>query len=257
MIKYSSLQKIGLNPLTVEKITSGLAHLTGAGVGAYAGNRLSNFSADTLGLDPKERALSVGVATGGGALTGLSLTHTLSKLFTPKMKQKIIEELAKLKATEPKDLSAIHEAEKSLKGYEPTDIAGKFKRDAVTLVGTDLGATGAVGGIHKEFRNLDDADKVLKDQGHQSTLSRFPGGAAGAVAAGGLSAAGISALMNLSAAAKRVSEGKTIRLSTSLRKRPGHSTDINLGIQSFNQSPKTLGPGQTHLPEQAENEEDY
>lgn len=60
--------------------------------------------------------------------------------------------------------------------------------------------------------------------------SSFPGGTAGMVGAGVLSLAALRALYNLGSAADRISDGRAIRVSTSLRKRPNQVTDLNLGI---------------------------
>ena len=43
-------------------------------------------------------------------------------------------------------------------------------------------------------------------------------------------AALIPMILNMSRAAKRVGEGKVIRVSTSLRKRPNQDTDLNVGV---------------------------
>jgi hypothetical protein len=53
-----------------------------------------------------------------------------------------------------------------------------------------------------------------------------------AVAASGLTAAvAVPALMNLSSAAKRLAEGRAVRLSTSIRKRRNQDKDLVIGVQ--------------------------
>lgn len=60
-----------------------------------------------------------------------------------------------------------------------------------------------------------------------STTEKGILGGAGLVGATAL----IPMIINMSRAAKRVGEGKSIRVSTSLRKRPNQDTDLNIGIK--------------------------
>ena len=80
------------------------------------------------------------------------------------------------------------------------------------------------------------ADSYAKNQGGPATqgildyLKNNPGHVAAGAGATALGAAGLYALVQGARAAKRIGDGHALRVSTSLRKRPGQSTDLNLGL---------------------------
>jgi predicted DNA-binding protein (MmcQ/YjbR family) len=70
----------------------------------------------------------------------------------------------------------------------------------------------------------------------------------------GLSALSIPALMNLSNAAKRVGDGRSIRVSTSLRKRPNQTSDLTINVKNEDEISDQLdqnqpNQAQSNLPE--------
>ena len=72
------------------------------------------------------------------------------------------------------------------------------------------------------------------------------------VAATGLTAAvAVPALMNLSAAAKRLADGRAVRLSTSIRKRRNQDKDLVIGVQSVPGESEEVQPEQIAQPEES------
>ncbi len=61
-------------------------------------------------------------------------------------------------------------------------------------------------------------------------------------------AALIPMILNMSRAAKRVGEGKSIRVSTSLRKRPNQDTDLNVGVVDLPEEEKEESSQQEEKP---------
>ena len=100
-------------------------------------------------------------------------------------------------------------------------------------------------------------DRIGPNAPGAPTASMIPGGLTGKVVAGtglaALGATGLAALYQMSRAYKRLGDGHAIRVSTSLRKRPGQSTDLNLGIspQAASRIPAKgkRTPGDGHEPE--------
>lgn len=72
------------------------------------------------------------------------------------------------------------------------------------------------------------------------------------VAATGLTAAlAVPALMNLSAAAKRLADGRAVRLSTSIRKRRNQDKDLVIGVQPIPGESEEIQPEQVAQPEES------
>ena len=72
------------------------------------------------------------------------------------------------------------------------------------------------------------------------------------VAATGLTAAlAVPALMNLSAAAKRLADGRAVRLSTSIRKRRNQDKDLVIGVQPIPGEGEEIQPEQIAQPEES------
>jgi len=80
-----------------------------------------------------------------------------------------------------------------------------------------------------------EANKTLKDINSDKMMKYLPGIAAGATL--GLSAAAIPALINVSRAADRVADGKSIRTSTAIRRKPGRQSDIVIAMGEPEQRP--------------------
>lgn len=76
--------------------------------------------------------------------------------------------------------------------------------------------------------------KTIQDQAQKSLLEKLsPKEKVILLATGaGISALSIPALMNLSNAAKRVGDGRSIRVSTSLRKRPNQDSDLTINVKN-------------------------
>jgi hypothetical protein len=73
-----------------------------------------------------------------------------------------------------------------------------------------------------------------------------------AVAATGLTAAvAVPALMNLSAAAKRLADGRAVRLSTSIRKRRNQDKDLVIGVQPIPGEGEEIQSEQIAQPEES------
>lgn len=72
------------------------------------------------------------------------------------------------------------------------------------------------------------------------------------IAATGLTAAvAVPALMNLSAAAKRLADGRAVRLSTSIRKRRNQDKDLVIGVQPLPGESEEVQPEQIAQPEES------
>ena len=76
--------------------------------------------------------------------------------------------------------------------------------------------------------------KAIEEQTQKSFLQKLsPTEKVMLLAAGtGLSALAIPALMNLNNAAKRIGDGRAVRLSTSLRKRPNQDSDLTIRVKN-------------------------
>jgi len=92
--------------------------------------------------------------------------------------------------------------------------------------------------------------KAIEEQTRKSFLEKLsPTEKAILLAAGtGLSALAIPALMNLSNAAKRVGDGRSIRVSSSIRKRPNQDSDLTINVRNQNMA----NPGERTLNEQGQ-----
>lgn len=73
-----------------------------------------------------------------------------------------------------------------------------------------------------------EANKTLKEINSDKTMKYLPGIAAGATL--GVSAAAIPALVNVSRAADRIADGKSLRTSTMIRRRPGKQSDMVIAM---------------------------
>lgn len=203
----------------------------GRAAGMGAGYGLSNATADTIGIDSDTRKLPVALATVLGAFTG---GNTM----------KALRDIRAAKAVGDPVLA------KNLSDAAATTI----KKNLGYQLGTDLGLGGGTGLIKSWKQNLDAGTQKINNEiqgagsSIKSGLESFPGGIPGAVAAGVLSLTGALALANISRAAGRVGSGKVIRVSTSLRKRPGQLTDINFGVMPFNAKNENLNPALGRLP---------
>ena len=98
--------------------------------------------------------------------------------------------------------------------------------------------------------------KTIQDEAQKSFLQKLsPKEKVILLAAGaGLSALSIPALMNLSNAAKRVGDGKSIRVSTSLRKRPNQNSDLTINVKNQDETSEqpdqnNTNQAQSNLPE--------
>ena len=100
---------------------------------------------------------------------------------------------------------------------------GLVTMGALTPIGTNalVELPGTMSSIRNNNKNIFEKFNDLSPT--QKTL---------AIAATGLTAAAaIPALMNISAAAKRLAEGRAVRLSTSIRKRRNQDKDLVIGVQ--------------------------
>jgi hypothetical protein len=194
----------------------------GALINGVAANRISNWGADKIGLTDNEKSYSVPVVTGLGALGGLRYGQELSK--------------------------ALLAGQAS--GARLASTVGKFISDkslgmGATVLGADVlgtsAATGSMRGLDLIKANTEVAKQKLNEVA-SSITDRFPGGIGGLVTAGILSATGAMALWNVSRAANRVADGRVIRTSLSLRKRPGQITDVNFGVMPFKAKDEKLNP---------------
>ena len=98
--------------------------------------------------------------------------------------------------------------------------------------------------------------KTIQDEAQKSFLQKLsPKEKVILLAAGaGLSALSIPALMNLSNAAKRVGDGRSIRVSTSLRKRPNQNSDLTINVKNQDETSEqpdqnNTNQAQSNLPE--------
>jgi hypothetical protein len=84
------------------------------------------------------------------------------------------------------------------------------------------------------INQFESTQKTVQEQAQKSLLDKLsPKEKAILLATGaGLSALSIPALMNLSNAAKRVGDGRSIRVSTSLRKRPNQDSDLTIKVKN-------------------------
>jgi hypothetical protein len=100
-----------------------------------------------------------------------------------------------------------------------------------------------------QFQNT---QKAIQEETQKSFLEKLsPKEKALLLAAGvGVSALSIPALMNLSNAAKRVGDGRSIRVSTSLRKRPNQDSDLTINVK--NQDEASTGEETLSEQEQAQ-----
>lgn len=201
----------------------------GALVNGVAANRISNWTADKMGLTDNEKSYSIPVVTGLGALGGLRYGQELSK--------------------------ALQAGQAN--GSRLASTIGKFISDkSLGMGGTVLGAdvlgtsaaTGSMRGLDLIKANTEVAKQKLNEVAG-SVSDRFPGGMAGLVGAGILSTAGAMALWNISRAANRVADGRVIRTSLSLRKRPGQITDVNFGVMPFKAKDEKLNPALGRAPD--------
>jgi hypothetical protein len=82
-----------------------------------------------------------------------------------------------------------------------------------------------------QFQNT---QKAIQEETQKSFLEKLsPKEKALLLAAGvGVSALSIPALMNLSNAAKRVGDGRSIRVSSSIRKRPNQDSDLTINVRN-------------------------
>lgn len=93
-------------------------------------------------------------------------------------------------------------------------VAAPLTNAAVESIATQKAYQNSNKSIFEKFNDLSPLQKTL------------------AVAASGLTAAvAVPALMNLSAAAKRLADGRAVRLSTSIRKRRNQDKDLVIGVQ--------------------------
>jgi hypothetical protein len=93
-------------------------------------------------------------------------------------------------------------------------VAAPLTNAAVESIKTQQAYQKANKNIFEKFNDLSPTQKTL------------------AVAASGLTAAvAVPALMNLSSAAKRLADGRAVRLSTSIRKRRNQDKDLVIGVQ--------------------------
>lgn len=88
-----------------------------------------------------------------------------------------------------------------------------------------------------------DTQKAIQEETQKSFLEKLsPKEKVILLAAGaGASALSIPALMNLSNAAKRVGDGRSIRVSTSLRKRPNQDSDLTINVKNQGESGDDIG----------------
>jgi hypothetical protein len=120
----------------------------------------------------------------------------------------------------------------------PLMSKGLFTAGALTPAVTNLAVEGAALSASQR-KNLDQNvfEKFNSLSPTQKTL---------AVAATGLTAAlAVPALMNLSAAAKRLADGRAVRLSTSIRKRRNQDKDLVIGVQPLPGESEEAQPEQT------------
>ena len=71
------------------------------------------------------------------------------------------------------------------------------------------------------------------DAAPKSMIDKFPGGPIGLGVAAGLAIPSVYALYHFSRAAEVIGDGRSIRLSGSLRKRRGQATDLNFGVAPY------------------------
>lgn len=196
--------------------------LIGAGANAFAANRLADWSTGLLGATDDEKKYSVPMVTAAGALTGLFHGNRIG--------------------------SALQRAVASGQNRGPVIgkyIANNLKNIGLTTMGVDaLGTPAAIAGmrVNDSLKANTDLAKQKINEVAGSISDRFPGGLGGLVAAGVLSTVGASALWNISRAASRVADGRVVRTSLSLRKRPGQITDVNFGVMPFKAKDERLNP---------------
>jgi len=89
------------------------------------------------------------------------------------------------------------------------------------------------------INQFESTQKTVQDQAQKSFLDKLsPKEKVLLLATGaGLSALSIPALMNLSRAAKRVGDGRSVRVSTSLRKRPNQDSDLTIRVKNQKDEP--------------------
>lgn len=203
-------------------------HFGGAAAGAGQGYGVSSAMSEMQGLDDREKLLTKTLATAGGGLTGLVFGHKASQSFNKGIKVEWPSEALKaLKTTAATDLGAGFVAKGTFRGGDALSAITKNSNAQAEAAGKAIAPPAAAATAPAPTRRSWQDFLDIKN---------FPGGAAGLAVTGALTLPAVAALYHFSGAAKRISEGKSVRLSSSLRKRPNQSTDLVLGLQAVTPS---------------------
>lgn len=217
-----------------------LEALTGSAVAGGA----AYGTADLYGASPEAKAYTAGLAAVGGFGVGhhTGKTRWLAKNFdTVKKLPDFAAKYPTLAHLSSKDISK--------------DVLGTYTKGVLTAAGADAGAniliSGGQAGIHAMNASTD-LNKSLADKTRQAgasaaaprtgimgMLDKYPGGALGAGVTAAVALPAVAALYQISRAAGVVGDGRSLRLSASLRKRRGQATDLNFGLAPYS-APKDV-----------------
>lgn len=176
----------------------------------------------TILFDKKANGVLPALAGVAGIAGGAGMAHELGNSFDYNTPEKVI-------STAAGGVGGLYLVEKILQAI------GKKSGLMGTLGATKVPLMAAVGG---EIAPAALATLRSVKNKMDAPLPEPPAGISGAEKAllygGGAALGGASmvALKNISDAAKRISDGRSIRVSTSIRKRPNQDNDLRIGVQN-------------------------
>lgn len=184
----------------------------------------------TIIFDKKANGALSALTGVAGVAGGAGMAHELGKAFDYNTPEKVI-------STAAGGVGGLYLAEKILQAL------GKKSGLMGTLGATKIPLIAAVGGeiapaalsTLRSAKERMDRPSAPGISGLEKSLL-YGGGAA-------LGGASMVALKHISDAAKRISEGRSIRISTSLRKRPNQDNDLRIGVQNVDEAAGTPGAG--------------
>jgi hypothetical protein len=181
-----------------------LAPATGIAAGGATGYAVSDASAKGYHLSPQESLIPRLIGTLSGAYTGGTIARKGS-VGTGTRLENLMGGIADSKGA----------------------IIGSLASDAMLAPSAAL----VNASLQKTKQEVAQGQVMPTDAaGMWDYTKNNPGKVMAGAGVASLGAAGLYALIQAARAARRIGDGHAIRVSTSLRKRPGQSTDLNLGF---------------------------
>lgn len=180
----------------------------------------------TIMFDKKAGGILPALAGGAGIAGGVGMAHELGKAFDYNTPEKAI-------STAAGGVGGLYLVEKILQAMgKKTGLMGTLGATKIPLmaaVGGEI-APAALATLRSAKKSLDTPPVAPPSLSGLEKSLLYGGGAA-------LGGASMVALKNISDAAKRISDGRSIRVSTSLRKRPNQTSDLNIKVQNAGDAP--------------------